>query len=144
MVILECAYCHKDFPATRRDTKWCSNQCRHLAAAERAKQRICQHCGKGFRSQRRDRKFCSRPCANRSKWAAEHTRDCKQCGSPFVLRSATDANRRYCSKACEKKAITKKTKAWWEAHPEANAVYQGRYLAKNPSVWRDKGRRERL
>ena len=106
---------------------------------------VCLHCGKVFESQRRTRKFCSTACANRSAWAAEKTRNCRQCGKPFPLRSAADANRQHCSKACAKKSVQKSTLAFYERNPKADYTGQvnTRRAAKNPGMWRDKHRGER-
>ena len=105
----------------------------------------CLYCGKEVEAIRPTRKkFCSLRCNFRYIHHLSSERQCKLCGKTFPLVDASDNNRRYCSQACEKKAITKNTKAWWDAHPEANAIYQQRYLAKTPGAYRDKARRDRL
>jgi hypothetical protein len=108
------------------------------------KQVTCQNCGKVFEAQRRTRKFCSVSCANRATWAAEKTRPCRQCGTPFPLRSGADANRQHCSQACAKKSVQKSTKAFYDRNPGYMDKIQKERVVKNPGMWREKHRKERL
>lgn len=144
MVTLVCQQCGNGFIAKRHDTKWCSGVCRHTAAVARSKQRQCQHCGKVFQSQRKTRKFCSQPCASRSAWVAEKSRLCRQCGKAFSLKSAADANRQHCSKACSKKAVQKSTLAFYERNPRYMDRVHKERIIKHPGMWREKHRNERL
>jgi hypothetical protein len=104
----------------------------------------CQHCGKIFESQRDTRKFCSRACANRSVWAGSKVRNCQHCGKEFPLLSAGDANRKHCSQACAKSYNAKYIKTWVDEHPEAKKQYTANRTAKNPGVWKEQSRKERL
>lgn len=105
---------------------------------------ICQNCGITFEAQRKTRKFCTSACANRSTWRASKVRNCLQCGNSFPLTSSADANRKYCSQKCSKKANTKRIKGWTEAHPEKQSEYRVNQKEKNPAIWREKHRSERL
>jgi hypothetical protein len=77
-------------------------------------------------------------------WASEKTRLCRRCNSPFLLKSAADANRQLCSQKCAKAQSTKIVKAWLDDHPEAMAQYNRQRVFKNPGYWREKARAERL
>jgi hypothetical protein len=77
---------------------------------------ICLNCGREFTAQRRTRKFCSCSCANRANWASEKYRNCRHCGNSFALKSAADANRKYCSQKCSKKAYQKQQQVWKFTH----------------------------
>ena len=105
---------------------------------------ICQHCGKEFEAQRKTRRFCSSACANRSAWRVQKKRTCLQCGNEFILASAADANRKYCSQACSKKAYSKHLQSWSFEHPDAQKEYNKTRLIKNPGAWREKHHNERL
>ena len=104
---------------------------------------ICQNCGKSFQSQRKTRKFCSVSCANRSIWASSKTRECSLCGKSFPITSAKDANRKYCSQKCSKKANTKRVSSWMLEHPDAMKKYNQARVAKNPGAGKDKSRKDR-
>lgn len=104
----------------------------------------CHHCGKVFESQRSTRKFCSRACANRSAWAKEKIRNCSYCGKPFALKSAADANRQHCSKECAKNHNRKRIKTWQEERPGIMKKYNANRVAKNPGVYQQQKRQERL
>lgn len=121
-----------------------SEQSTSASSPRPEKQRTCQHCGVSFESPRRTRRFCSRACANRSAWASEKSRACQLCGKSFPLRSAADANRKHCSRACAKNTNAKKINTWLIEHPESVKEYRRRQIAKNPGIWREKARRERL
>lgn len=104
----------------------------------------CQHCGKVFEAQRITRKFCSQSCANRSTWSAERFRACLRCGKQFPLNSSADANRQHCSKACAKARNAKKIKEWNQEHPDSAVEYRKNRIIKNPGMWKEKYRQERL
>ena len=104
----------------------------------------CLHCSKVFTAQRKTRKFCSVACANRSAWAATRTRNCRYCGAEFILAGAGDANRQHCSKQCAKSANAKRVSTWHAEHREEMQGYYAKRAAKNPGMWREKARAERM
>ena len=71
-------------------------------------------------------------------------RNCKQCNKPFPLKNRRDNNRKYCSSACAKRAYTKRIMDWKKEHPDKDREYRRNRENKNPNIWRDKVRKERL
>lgn len=102
----------------------------------------CQNCGKIFESRRKTRKFCSVSCANRSTWAREKIRECILCGTPFVLKSAADANRKYCSQKCSKNAYAKQIDTWKFEHSEEIKIYMQERTKKEVASGKEKTRRQ--
>lgn len=104
----------------------------------------CAYCGKETQAWRRDKRVCSTRCEQRLRLNKPKERHCLQCDKVFLIVHRGDNNRRYCSQACSKKAATKKTLTWHQAHPDSMDGYNKTRLIKNPGAWRDKHRAQRL
>ncbi len=140
-----CMNCKGEFVTHLADRMFCSNKCSlEYQKAHPVNSKTCEHCGKPFMAQRPTRRFCSVSCANRSEWSGSKTRNCLQCGKSFPLRSAADANRKHCSRACAKKHNTKKIRTWQIEHPEKMEEYRKRRVAKNPGHNKERSRKYRL
>lgn len=98
-MVLTCQYCGKQYEG-RRDSKYCSNQCRVLS-----KTKTCVVCGKEFVQSHSSQKCCSVGCANiassnpRKYGYRIKERVCQHCGQKYTGRS----NSFYCSAECRKK-----------------------------------------
>ena len=103
----------------------------------------CLYCEEPFTG-RVDKLYCSAMCAWRYKQERPKERPCRLCGTVFSIMDRHSANRRYCSQACAKRANTKRTLLWHEAHPDAMARYNKSRVAKEPGIWRAKHRQERV
>jgi hypothetical protein len=139
-----CQACGKGFEARKREAKFCSIPCSNRAKKYEPKPRKCEHCGADFLSLRKTRKFCSRACSNRSAWAETKTRACRHCGTSFPLRGAIDANRQHCSQRCAKTHNAKRIKDWQAEHPDKMREYRTAQVVKNPGLYREQARRNRL
>ncbi len=105
----------------------------------------CLWCRKEVVAQRRNRKkFCSNVCASRHRTGFPRQRTCLQCGATFPVLTRGDANRQHCSRVCAKKRYAKKIRTWQTEHPEAMKGYRKTQLAKNPGMYKDKARKDRL
>jgi hypothetical protein len=106
---------------------------------------ICSYCGEKTTAQRKTKKYCSNTCASRHRRGFPKERKCKLCGNPFKLITRADANRQYCSQKCSKKANTKRIMDWNTKHlKERKQMYYENQKQKNPTIWQDKHRSERL
>jgi len=103
----------------------------------------CKKCGISVFGKRPDAQYCSDHCYNRRSTFPDKERHCKECGTVFPIVNLSDANRRYCSGACAKRATTKQVKQWTEDHPEAMREYNSNRVAKNPGAWIEKSKRGR-
>jgi len=114
---------------------------------EARKVALCGFCGKEFEQYRSTNKFCSEECQikNRRQQTRIYpiVRKCKQCGKPFQIRTQADANRRYCSKKCSKRAHEKQVMDWKAENPNKHREYNQVRKIKNPGVWVGKFRDER-
>lgn len=102
----------------------------------------CQNCGKVFISKRSTRKYCSVSCANHSEWSSKKSRDCAVCSKPFQLKSAADANRKYCSQKCSKKAYAKQIDTWKIEHSAETKQYMHERTAREVASGKEKTRRQ--
>lgn len=105
---------------------------------------ICEKCNVEFEAQRRTRRFCSDSCRRNALWKTIKERICPVCGNAFLVKSRLDANRKYCSQKCSKKAYAKRVLSWKKDHPDKSEEYRDNAVSKNPSIWREKHLRERL
>lgn len=71
------------------------------------------------------------------------SRACRVCGTDFLVAAPGDANRRYCSQACAKRAYAKGVGIWRELHPERLKEYGRERVKKNADVWKEQARSER-
>ena len=107
--------------------------------------RKCLHCNNEVVG-RPDKKFCSTRCYQRHWYdrpSFPYERKCKVCKRPFMVSDRSDANRKYCSQNCSRKAYAKGIKVWHELHPGKMREYRNRSEKKNVVRWREKGRKER-
>lgn len=106
--------------------------------------RGCATCGKSLAGKRPDAFYCSAHCYDtRKRFAGAKERSCKFCGTLFPLKDFSDANRKYCSKACAKRQYTKGIEEWRKKHPGHSKLYNANRLAKNPGAWVEESRRKR-
>ena len=103
----------------------------------------CEYCGKETIAQRRTKRFCSDRCMQRAHYGLPSERSCKVCGEIFPINRGGQ-NRKYCSKACAKKASAKRTLKWHQENPEAMKKYNENRFVKVPGCWREKYRKERI
>lgn len=110
-------------------------------------ERTCLHCtGQISPSARPDKKFCSTRCYQRHWYDRPpfpYVRDCKTCNASFVVSRRDDANRKYCSQNCSRRAQQKGIGVWNKLHPGKLKEYRDRSLAKNPTRWADERRKQR-
>lgn len=95
---------------------------------------------------RSDKLFCSTRCAQRTHYGRQKTpflRSCKVCTSAFTVANRDDANRRYCSQNCSRKAYAKGIGDWNKLHPEKLKEYRRTYVNKDPSRWAEIRRDQR-
>lgn len=102
----------------------------------------CLYCNEPMTG-RKDKKYCSYHCARKYNRHIPHERECPVCKTIFPIVKG-GANRKYCSHKCSRKASKKQEKSWIENHPEARPGYNKTRLAKNPGMWVEKSRAERL
>lgn len=95
-------------------------------------------------ARRKTKAYCSNSCAGRHKSGVPRERNCRHCGKVFQVVTRGDCNRQHCSRACAKKCNTKNVKTWMADHPEKMEEYRKVYLAKNPGLYREKARRDRI
>lgn len=110
----------------------------------RALDLFCVRCDEPLGDVRSDKKFCSTVCAQRHGRAAPTERSCRRCEAVFQVVTRGDANRQYCTRSCSRKATEKKVADWNAAHPGAMKVYNRNRVAKNPGVYADSKRADRL
>jgi hypothetical protein len=115
-----CPECHgyfEHFPSQPR--KFCSQSCRSKynsrlqipTKPRRGTETPCEQCGKPVYQTARARrdgfgKFCSRACLSASQAKPPTVKDCLRCGKEMRLKPS-QAERMYCSKACDAQARTK-------------------------------------
>lgn len=107
---------------------------------------FCGHCEIPLGNCRPDKKFCSTKCAQRVRYGRAKfpfDRKCKVCETEFVCSNRHDANRRYCSRTCSKRAYTKGIGVWNRLHPDRLIVHRTTRVKKNPDVWKEQARSER-
>jgi hypothetical protein len=106
----------------------------------------CGYCGIDMRGCRRDKKFCSAKCAQRSRNGHQKmpfNRNCRVCEHEFLVVTNADANRKYCSNNCAKRAYAKGIGIWKKLNPERVKQYQLERVKRNADVWKDQARSER-
>lgn len=104
----------------------------------------CLYCGKIVEAERPTKKYCSTKCASRYRNGYPKTRICLVCGTSFKVLTQGDCARKYCSDACSKKQYAKQIMNWKNEHPEKEKEYRKNRVSKNPGVWREKYRLERI
>lgn len=106
----------------------------------------CSHCGQRGIAFHMRRKVCSVSCERKARWArtADKSRPCGECGTVFEIANRQDANRRYCSKQCAKRAHTKSIKKYEAKIPGFWQRINKKRLAANPGYWREKSAKDRL
>lgn len=105
--------------------------------------RKCKTCNGGLEGKRPDAFYCSVHCYDIRKRCPDRERPCKQCSAKFPVANRSDANRRYCSQSCAKKANTKIAAGWRQDRPGYMREYNATRIAKNPDVWVEKSRQNR-
>ena len=108
-------------------------------------ERSCLHCGAGLTG-RPDKKYCNPKCAQRHKNGRQtmpFKRKCLVCETEIVIAQLGDANRRYCSQNCAKRAYAKGVSVWHKLHPERVGHYRAERVKKNADLWKDQARSER-
>ncbi len=112
---------------------------------DQSKTAVCLCCGAVISCLRKTKKFCSRKCCTRHRNGYPKSRACLECGAMFkIISKQHDANRKYCTTTCSKRANGRRVKKWIGDHPEAQKNYNKKRIEKNPSEWREKARQERL
>lgn len=71
------------------------------------------------------------------------TRACRVCESAILIAKPGDANRKYCSQKCSKRAYAKGIGIWQKLHPERVSHYRAERVKKNADVWKEQARSER-
>lgn len=104
----------------------------------------CAYCGKEIRAERKTKKVCSTRCEQRLRLNLPKERQCLECGKVFQILKRGDNNRRYCSQACSKRAIQKSTLKFYKQNPGYKNEVNKKRIAKNPGMWKDKHKNERL
>src|SRR3989304_5562016 len=98
----------------------------------------CLSCGAEIVCLRRSKKWCSQKCYIRYKTGYPKIRKCLDCGTEFqILTQRADANRKYCSDRCSKRANNRRTKQWIGNHPDAIVNYQSKRIEKYPGMWKE-------
>jgi 5-methylcytosine-specific restriction endonuclease McrA len=99
----KCRRCDALFPSARKQQKYCSPECAHLASRDRVPV-CCAECGKQFEHAKKkgeSRKFCSWDC-----WQKSHAVPkckCHNCGNDFPRKSYThpwQGKNKFCSREC--------------------------------------------
>lgn len=122
-----------------------SEQSTSVDAPRQIKTTNCLSCGIAIECQRRTKKWCSQRCYCRYRNGYPKDRVCLECGQTFqILTQQADANKKYCTYRCSKRANSRRQKAWVGSHPDASRRYRDNYVAKNPAVYRDRARQHRL
>lgn len=103
----------------------------------------CGYCKTSFISKRPDKKWCSNRCSWRGKDGSPKTRRCGHCGTSFGVKTRSDANRKYCARACSRAAQKQKQNAWAEAHPGHRGFYREGELARRPDIDRERSQSRR-
>ena len=67
----------------------------------------------------------------------------KACDSCVLITKPGDANRRYCSQNCAKRAYAKGIGIWREIHKDKVQHYRENRVKKNADLWKDQARSER-
>ena len=104
---------------------------------------VCIYCSNEFTASRVDAKYCSDSCAQsyrKTKTGKVRERSCLECGTTFAIVERGDANRRYCTRQCAKRAYNKQQSAWHFSNPDAMARYNANRVAKDPDSWKRKDR----
>jgi len=104
----------------------------------------CEYCGAEVEAQRKTKRFCSASCEQKQRRGFPKERSCRHCGKMFPVITRGDANRQHCSQACAKAHNAKSIALWQETHPDAVRQYNKNRIEKNPTVWQEKSRKERL
>lgn len=100
-----CNYCGKEFDSSRKEAKFCSNECYHKWTRTQV-ERICQVCGKDFQCfpslvEQGYGKFCSRDCYFESR-RNKIKRICLVCGKTFLTWPSLikRGDPKFCSQKC--------------------------------------------
>lgn len=103
----------------------------------------CKYCSKEFNASRKDAFYCSDACGQmyrKHQGPKKRQRACKECGTVFKLETRGDANRRYCSSQCAKRAYNKQQSVWHFENPHVMKEYNQNRIKKNPGAWKRKDR----
>lgn len=106
---------------------------------------FCGYCKSPMQG-RSDKKFCNPRCAQRHKNGRQEMpfmRKCLVCDAEILISKPGDANRKYCSQKCAKKAYAKGIGIWKELNHEKIYFYQRNRVKKNADVWKEQARSER-
>lgn len=106
---------------------------------------FCGHCQAPLVG-RSDKKYCNPRCAQRHKNGRQEmpfVRPCQVCQADVLIAKPGDANRRYCSQNCAKKAYAKGVGIWHKLHPGKMKEYRERRVKKNAEVWKQQAASER-
>lgn len=106
---------------------------------------FCGYCRASI-SGRSDKKYCNPRCAQRDRNNRQQmpfVRQCRVCQSEVTIAQPGDANRRYCSQKCAKRAYAKGIGIWKQLHPERLKEYGCERVKKNADLWKEKARLER-
>lgn len=105
----------------------------------------CLSCGTDIECQRRTKKWCSQKCYVRYRNGYPKSRKCVDCGNEFqILTRGADANRKYCSERCSKRANSRRIKRWVGDHPDAMKIYNHSRKEKRPNESKETARQQRL
>lgn len=112
----DCAQCGKSFAPRKSTQRWCSLPCNRTYQAEKwaAYRGTCEICGKALR-ERHAKRFCSPQCHGLSIAKPEQlalglpkrtrpSKVCAECGERFSLSPSNTIGRRWCSRACYRRA----------------------------------------
>jgi hypothetical protein len=106
----------------------------------------CGHC-KAPLVGRSDKKYCNARCAQRHKNGRRtmpFVRECLVCHSDVLITKPGDANRKYCSQNCAKRAYAKGIGIWKNLNHDKLRSYGKARVKKNADVWKQQARSERL
>jgi hypothetical protein len=106
---------------------------------------FCVYCKESIQG-RSDKKFCNPRCAQRYKNGRQKmpfVRECLVCKGDVLIAKTGDANRKYCSQKCAKKAYTKGIGIWKELNHEKLGIYHRDRVKKNAEVYKQQARSER-
>lgn|SRR4051812_10704357 len=126
--IVPCAVCATPFVQLRKERRYCSSACGHIAAAAAHRKdrisRCCPHCGKIFEVLPHFLKYqpdgyCSTQCANQSRSSGYRAFDCAVCSKRVEGTNAQMPQGRFCSIVCRRKS-------WAQSHETRTCGQCGR------------------
>jgi hypothetical protein len=105
----------------------------------------CGYCRKAIQG-RSDKRYCNARCAQRDRNGRQQMpfiRKCRVCNGDVLISKPGDANRKYCSQRCAKKAYAKGVGIWNELNRGKIRIYRENRVKKNAEVWKQQARSER-